>query len=322
MGDIINGYELLAPLQNHNAGFSRWTFAKRNGKEYFFKEFINPVYPDEDSLKKETRDIRINECKTYEEKTKKLFERINGYSDGNIVRVQNFFRYDSRYYITMPKIVDCGLSEEAISKLDMKTKAILCRTLIHAVFRLHAIGFVHGDLKPANIIVTKSKKGLYVAKVVDYDGGFYETDPPKTSDDLAGDQIYLSPEGCLFVCGQETKLTTKIDIFALGLIIHQYLSGETPQFDHNEYDYPYEVALDDGQFEISAKIPVDLQNLIRRMLSADYEQRPTAFEAFNAFEPFIGVASPFTTKDNATIKNEDESPKVIQRGFFTVGGDL
>ena len=35
--EIIHGYELLQPLQNQDAGFSRLAFAKRDGKDYFIK---------------------------------------------------------------------------------------------------------------------------------------------------------------------------------------------------------------------------------------------------------------------------------------------
>ena len=31
----MNQYELLEPFQNKNAGFSRWTYAKKNNKDYF-----------------------------------------------------------------------------------------------------------------------------------------------------------------------------------------------------------------------------------------------------------------------------------------------
>ena len=47
MEDVMNEYELLAPFQNKNAGFSRWTYAVKDKKAYFLKEFLNPVYPME-----------------------------------------------------------------------------------------------------------------------------------------------------------------------------------------------------------------------------------------------------------------------------------
>ena len=42
---IINDYELTSELTNANSGFSKWGFAVKNGREYFIKELISPVYP-------------------------------------------------------------------------------------------------------------------------------------------------------------------------------------------------------------------------------------------------------------------------------------
>ena len=41
----IKGYELRGELKTTNSGFSKWGFAAKNGREYFIKEFIDPVYP-------------------------------------------------------------------------------------------------------------------------------------------------------------------------------------------------------------------------------------------------------------------------------------
>ena len=51
----INRYRLLCPLTNTDAGFSRWAYAEKDGKEYFLKECLSPVCPRDDGvLSKET----------------------------------------------------------------------------------------------------------------------------------------------------------------------------------------------------------------------------------------------------------------------------
>lgn len=102
--NTLNEYKLLTPLQNKNAGFSRWAYAARFGEEYFIKEFMNPVYPDEESLSETLRNSKIKSCEYFEAKKLNLYKRINDVSDGNLVRVFEFFRCDSHYYIAMPKI--------------------------------------------------------------------------------------------------------------------------------------------------------------------------------------------------------------------------
>ncbi len=50
MSEVLNQYLLETEFQNQNAGFSRWAFAVKGGEKYFIKEFIDPVYPMDDSL--------------------------------------------------------------------------------------------------------------------------------------------------------------------------------------------------------------------------------------------------------------------------------
>lgn len=48
-GELINGYRLLEDFTVVGAGLSRWTFAERDGRQYFLKEFLSPTYPDDDA---------------------------------------------------------------------------------------------------------------------------------------------------------------------------------------------------------------------------------------------------------------------------------
>jgi hypothetical protein len=46
-GDVINGYRILEDFRVVGAGLSKWTFAAKDGREYFIKEFLSPTFPDE-----------------------------------------------------------------------------------------------------------------------------------------------------------------------------------------------------------------------------------------------------------------------------------
>ena len=64
--EIINGYELLEPLKNKNAGFSRWTFAKKDGTEWFLKEFLDPVFPTDSKIGATQLFVRRQACRDFE----------------------------------------------------------------------------------------------------------------------------------------------------------------------------------------------------------------------------------------------------------------
>lgn len=317
----INDYRFLMPLQNVNAGFSRWTFAAKNGTEYFIKEFMNPVYPDEDTLSESLRKAKIKGCENFESKKSELYRKINEISDGNLVRIIEFFRCDSHYYIAMPKIKSEKISFENIAKLPLEDKIILCRTAARSLLALHSARIVHSDIKDTNVLIHRSRTGKFVAKITDFDCGFFEYDPPKTENDLGGDQIYLSPEACLFFCGDETKLTCKMDVFSLGLLFHQYLTGKLPYFNHAEYDYAHEAVLDGNELVVNEAIPERLRNVIKYMLKSDPDQRTDMMSVFNVLGTYLDAGSFTPPSNDFNVKTNTPSGRTPQ-SFFHQAGNL
>ena len=41
---FINGYD-VTELKPDNSGYAKWGFGRRNGREFFIKQFLSPVYP-------------------------------------------------------------------------------------------------------------------------------------------------------------------------------------------------------------------------------------------------------------------------------------
>lgn len=152
----MNGYELLEPFQNKNAGFSRWTYALRNDKKYFLKEFLDPIYPMSDELSKEFVEQSILACKEFEEKKKRLYNAINQAADGNIMRVNEFFRCDSHYYISTLKVEGECASLDEIKNASEEDKIFLWKTLIHSIKNLHTYKIVHSDLKLSNVQIGRA----------------------------------------------------------------------------------------------------------------------------------------------------------------------
>ena len=109
LGEIINGFDLIEPLQNKNAGFSRWTFARRGDRVFFLKEFLDPVYPVDPAIGERQTKARVLACREFEKKCLERYETLNAASDGNAVRLEAFFRNGSHYYVAMEKIDSTGL---------------------------------------------------------------------------------------------------------------------------------------------------------------------------------------------------------------------
>lgn len=278
--EMLGRYKITTPLSNKNAGSCRWGYATCDGQEYFIKEFIDPKYPEDDTiLSPQKREKKIQKCEVFEEKKTEIYRTINACSDGNVVRIDNFFRVGTKYYIAMPKISSVKMEVEDISDLPEHAKRRLCTIIAHSVAQLHKSKFVHADIKHANVLLTFSPQRLLTAKLIDFDAGFMEHDPPTHPEAIPGDQVYYAPEVWLGIQGEEVQLTCKLDVFSMGVLFHEYFSGDRPGFDKGFECTGAAVAMG-APVHISENIPADIGELISQMLIANPEERPTAQEVY------------------------------------------
>lgn len=319
MSEMMNQYELLAPFQNKNAGFSRWTYAIRKDKEYFLKEFLDPVYPTDFSISLDVRKQRIADCEEYEVRKKKLYEAVNHASDGNIVRISEFFRFDNHYYIATDRIVGQKIPMAAMAAVPFENRFLLCKTIAHSMMKLHQAHVVHADLKGNNILIKQTQNGKLAGKIIDFDASFFEYDPPKYEDELVGDQIYLAPEACQFICGDSVRLTCKMDVFSLGLLFHQYLTGKMPEFDTNEYDYAFDAVLDEQQLRLSPELSPQLQVMIKGMLECDPEKRLSMEKVYSILQEIDFGTNPDLDEINYHEEKEEKIEKQAKDWFFQAG---
>ena len=302
-GDMLGSFELITPLSNQNSGFSVWGFARREGNDYFVKQFLNPIYPDRDQVSSPERiEKKIKQCRKFEREKTELYKALNDHSDGNAMRVQEFFRVGSHYYTATKKLHGLSLDIDVISNMNIDTKRLLCATIAHAVSSFHNGHVVHADLKHANIMYVHSSGGNLTAKVIDFDSSFLESAPPAPGEEIVGDQVYFSPEACLSVWGEEVPLTCKMDVFSLGILFHQYFTGELPGYSEYFY-YPGEAVANGETLQLSVKIPEFYRSLIQSMLDYNPENRPSAYQVFCCFMQ----SQPVTTEPTSA------------KSFFTPG---
>ena len=101
--------------------------------------------------------------------------------------------------------------------------ARLVEKVARAVHYAHQHGVLHRDLKPANILLDETGEPFVadfgIAKLLD---GNRDTAQSMT---VIGTPSYMSPEQC---AGGTTSLTTVTDVFSLGAILYQLLTGRPP----------------------------------------------------------------------------------------------
>jgi len=322
---VINGYKLESELQNTNSGFSKWTFAIKNGRKYFIKELLDPVYPvDRSIMSDEMFSQRIRFCVEFEERFRRFYNTINRASKGNLVRIIEFFRHESKYYVVTEKIESDNIDIKTIYQLPTRKKLLLLKTIARGFYDLHSSGIVHFDVKTTNILLKKTASQNISGKIIDFDSGFFKGDAFEDRE-LGGDLTYLAPETFLRIAGEDITPNEKADIFALGLVFHEYFCGYLPSYGE-EYESPYEAALELGKLSADEKnMPKELADLITSMLDADPKARPSAKDIIDCLDklfasippseirPIIPPVRPETTSTHKTPKSGD---------WFKQAGDL
>lgn len=147
--------------------------------------------------------------------------------DASIVDVTDFGELpDGRPYLVMELLEGTSLSDylESRGPLGADEALDLFRRIARALEAAHAHGVVHRDLTPSNIFVDGPDSDLEVtlvdfgaARILDQDAG------SDRADYVFGTPCYISPEQAQGYPGDQ-----RADIYALGIILFEILSGEVP----------------------------------------------------------------------------------------------
>ncbi len=111
--------------------------------------------------------------------------------------------------------------------LDIKARLELFAQVCDAVQHAHTKGVIHRDLKPGNIIVADDGRprvlDFGVARVTDAD--VQSATLCTLAGELVGTVPYMSPEQ---IAGDATELDTRSDVYALGVVLYELLTGKLP----------------------------------------------------------------------------------------------
>lgn len=160
----------------------------------------------------------------------------------------------------------------------------------------HALGMVHRDMKPSNLLVQPPVGGTLaeggVVKVTDFGlarlGGALD-DPAAAGDSVVmGTPDYLSPEQGRDLAAAETRS----DLYSLGCTLYYLLTGEVPFPGGTPLEKLTRHATIDPEpvEQMRPVVPPGIANLVRRLMAKDPDARPrSAAELAEALEPYAEV---------------------------------
>ncbi|MDP2640591.1 MAG: serine/threonine-protein kinase, partial [Betaproteobacteria bacterium] len=173
-------------------------------------------------------------------------------------------------------------------------------------------GVIHRDIKPANILL----HGETDIKISDF-GSALITTSMVTQVSGIGSPAYMSPQQI-----KEHPLTLQTDIYSLGVVMYQLLTGQLPFQASNNFSMMYQITNVEPQppSSLRPEIPPAVDRIVRKAMQRELEQRYQDWDEFSS-----DLAAVISSEQAAQKKEEfaDSEKFNILRGlpFFADFGD-
>jgi serine/threonine protein kinase len=218
-------------------------------------------------------------------------EAVGRLQHPNIVQIYEVGEHDGHPFFSLELVEGGSLAQQLRGiPLPIPRAVQLVETLARAIHAAHQQGIIHRDLKPANVLLAPpafvpSGRGAmegWVPKITDFglakklDGSSGLT----LSGAVMGTPRYMAPEQA---AGQVRDLGPAVDIYALGVILYELLTGRTPfkgtimeVIDQVRYTPP------PPPRSLEPDIPSDLETICLKCLEKEPAKRYTSASALAA----------------------------------------
>lgn len=159
------------------------------------------------------------------------------------------------------------LTREGKLPVDRATRIAI--GVCEALEYIHSVGVVHRDLKPENIMVGEGDGTKLIDFGIAAGEGMRRLTFSKFSNAM-GTPDYISPEQI-----KRKRSDGRSDVYALGVILHEMLTGETPFNGPNPFAVMNDRLVNDppSAREINPEISAQLQEILYRAMERDPENR-------------------------------------------------
>lgn len=198
--------------------------------------------------------------------------------DRCIVTVYGVIENEGHSAIVM-ELIDGHELHNVSAVLEPKQLAKIFAEVARALASAHHEGILHRDIKPQNIVVTPAHE----VRILDFGLSIRVGDIAK-DEAFSGTVAYASPERL-----QGAASTPSSDVFSLGVMIHECLTGRHPFSKLGKPPTVSSILAGDPVIprELRPEIPADLERLCLACLSYKPENRPTAQEVYQSLQNIL-----------------------------------
>ena len=182
---------------------------------------------------------------------------------------------DQMSYIVMEYVpggtLEAACQPESLLALDKIVEIIFKCT--RALDFAHKLGVTHRDIKPANILIV----GGTDIKITDF-GSAIMSSGDTTQVTGVGSPAYMSPQQI-----KELALDHRTDIYSLGVVMYQRLTGVLPFNARNNFSMMYQITTVEPAPPSAHRkeIPAELDAIVKKAMAKDLERRYQSWDEFS-----------------------------------------
>lgn len=225
----------------------------------------------------------------------------------NIVTIHDVGRSDELAYIAMELLSGKSLREilDAGAPLSCERIAEIVATVADGLAYAHAQGIVHRDIKPANIMVLDNG----VVKITDFGIAQLPGGSLTLAGAVLGSPKNMSPEQ---VAGE--KADGRADIFSLGTVLYEMLTGQPPFSGDNLHATMYQVihTTPPEPSSLNLHLPRDFDPIVARaMAKAPADRYQSASEMAADLRQFLRSTAPTRPSHNRFSAPAADTPAPV-----------
>lgn len=204
----------------------------------------------------------------------------------NIVAIYDFAMHGDHPFLVMEYVEGESLAQALRRGVHFGPEAAchIVLQLLEALACAHALGIVHRDVKPANLLLIDGGR----VKVTDFGVARLGEAMLTQGGVVVGTPSYMAPEQCR---GEE--IDHRSDLFSAGIVLFELLTGEKP-FPGRTFTVIVKQLLYDEAPDLKGRVPDPLAAAVRRALAKEPQDRfPSAAAMAAALRPgaIVGAAA-------------------------------